>query len=97
MRRRADLQEQLQTLKPELVRNYNVSSIGIFGSVARDEQSETSDLDLLVAFDGPVSLFDVVRLEQELESRLDVPVDVVTEGSLKPRIGKRVAEDLVEV
>lgn len=97
MRRRADLHEQLQTLKPELVRDYNVSSIGIFGSVARDEQSETSDLDLLVAFDGPVSLFNVVRLEQELESRLDVPVDVVTEGSLKPRIGKRVAEDLVEV
>ena len=97
MRRRADLQEQLQALKPELVRDYNVSSIGIFGSVARDEQSETSDIDLLVAFDGPVSLFDVVRLEQELESRLDVPVDVVTEGSLKPRIGKRVAEDLVEV
>ena len=97
MRRRADLHEQLQTLKPELVRDYNVSSIGIFGSVARDEQSETSDLDLLVAFDGPVSLFDVVRLEQELQSRLDVPVDIVTEGSLKPRIGKRVAEDLVEV
>lgn len=82
---------------PNLERGYHVSSIAIFGSVARDEQSAASDLDLLVSFDGPVSLFDVVGLEQELESRLGVDVDVVTEGSLKPRIGERVAEDLVEV
>lgn len=94
---REELREQLQTLKPELARDYNVSRIGIFGSVARDQQSEASDLDLLVAFDGPGGLFDVVRLEQELESRLEVEVDIVTEGSLKPRIGERVAEDLVEV
>lgn len=97
MRGREELYEQLQTLKSELAREYKVSSIGIFGSVARDQQSETSDLDLLVAFDGPVSLFDVMRLEQELESRLEVEVDIVTEGSLKPRIGERVAKDLVEV
>ena len=87
MRRREEIQKQLRALKADLKRDYHVSSIGIFGSVARDEQSEESDLDLLVSFDEPVSLFDVVRLEQELESRLEVDVDVVTEGSLKPRIG----------
>jgi predicted nucleotidyltransferase len=97
MRRREALREYLLTLKPQLARDYNVSRIGIFGSVARDEHSGASDLDLLVAFDGPVSLFDIVRLEQELESRLEVEVDVVTEGSLKPHIGERVADDLVEV
>lgn len=97
MRRREELRDQLQALKPDLERDYHVSSMGIFGSVARDEQSAASDLDLVVSFDEPVSLLDVVRLEQELESRLGVDVDVVTEGSLKPRIGERVAEDLVEV
>ena len=56
-----------------------------------------NDLDPLVTFDEPVSLFDIVRLEEELESQLGVEVDVVTEGSLKPRIGKRVAESLVKV
>lgn len=95
MRGRKELREQLEALNPELTREY--PSIGIFGSVARGQQSDTSDLDLLVAFDGPVSLFDVVRLEQELESRLEMEVDVVTKGSLTPRIGERVAEDLVEV
>lgn len=97
MHRREEIHKQLQALKPDLERDYRVSSIAIFGSVARDEQSEESDLDLLISFDEPVSLFDVVRLEQELESQLGVEVDVVTEGSLKPRIGERVAEDLVEV
>ena len=97
MRRRKEIQKQLRDLKSDLERDYHVSSIGIFGSVARDEQSKESDLDLLVSFDEPVSLFDVVRLEQELESQLGVEVDVVTEGSLKPRIGERVVEDLVEV
>lgn len=97
MHRREEIRKRLQTLKSDLERDYSVSSIAIFGSVARNEHSEESDLDLLVSFDDPVSLFDVVRLERELESRLGVDVDVVTEGSLKPRIGKRVAEDLVEV
>ena len=97
MHRREELRERLRELKPGLARNYHVTTIGIFGSVARDEQSEASDLDLLVSFDGPASLFDVVRLEQELESQLGIEVDVVTEGSLKPRIGERVADDLVEV
>lgn len=97
MHRREEIRKQLQTLKSDLERDHCVSSIAIFGSVAREEQSEESDLDLLVSFDEPVSLFDVIRLEQELESQLGVKVDVVTEGSLKPRIGKRVAEDLVDV
>ena len=97
MHRREEIRQQLQASKSDLERDYRVSSIAIFGSVARNEQSEESDLDLLVSFAEPVSLFDVVRLEQELESRLGLEVDVVTEGSLKPRIGKRVAEDLVEV
>lgn len=97
MHRREDLQKQLQELKPALARKYHVTTMKTFGSIARDEQSETSDLDLLVSFDGPVSLFDVVRLEQELESQLGIEVDVVTEGSLKPRISERVADDLVGV
>ena len=97
MRQREELREQLRSLKPVLARDFNVSSIAIFGSVARNERSEASDLNLLVEFDEPVSLFDVVRLEQELESQLGIEVDVVTIGSLKPRIGERVADDLVEV
>lgn len=92
-----DLQTELQTLKPLLAREYHVAEIGVFGSVARDEQHDDSDVDLLVEFEAPVSLFDLVRLENELAERLGVEVDVVTKGSLRPRIGKRVDEDIVYV
>lgn len=92
-----DLQTELRALKPMLAREHQVAAIGVFGSVARDEQRADSDVDLLVEFEGPVSLFDLVRLEDELADRLGVEVDLVTKGSLKPRIGDRVDEDLVYV
>jgi len=71
--------------------------LGIFGSYARGEQQSDSDLDVLVAFEQPVSLFDLVRLENELTDELGVEVDLVTKDSLKPRIESRVADDLVFV
>lgn len=92
-----DLRAELQALKPMLAREYHVAEIGVFGSVARNEHGAESDVDLLVAFDAPVSLFDFVRLEDELTERLGVEVDLVTKGSLRPRIGERVDEDVVYV
>lgn len=92
-----DLRTELQALKPMLAREYHVAEIGVFGSVARNEHGAESDVDLLVAFDTPVGLFDFVRLEDELAERLGVEVDLVTKGSLRPRIGERVDEDVVYV
>jgi predicted nucleotidyltransferase len=63
----------------------------------RGEQRSDSDLDVLVAFKEPVTLFDLVRLENELTDELGVEVDLVTKDSLKPRIKSRVTEDLVYV
>ena len=71
--------------------------MGIFGSYARGEQRSDSDLDVLVAFEQPVTLFELVRLENELTDELGAAVDLVTRGSLKPRIESRVAEDVVYV
>jgi|APHM01.1.fsa_nt_gi Predicted nucleotidyltransferases len=56
-----------------------------------------SDLDILVAFDKPVTLFDLVRLENELTEELGIGVDLVTKDSLKPRVESRVRDDLVMV
>lgn len=72
-------------------------ALGFSGRWLENKHSETSNLELLASFDEPVSLFDIFRLKQELGSQLGVEVDVVTEGSLKSRIGERVAADLVEV
>ena len=84
-------------MKPHLRREYGVSEIALFGSFVRNEQTEASDLDVLVEFKESVGLFDVVRLENELAERLGVDVDLVTKDSLKPRIKARVTDDLVYV
>ncbi len=97
MQRSEELQRRLTDLKPFLQREYHVRKIGIFGSYVRDEQTKESDLDVLVEFDEPVSLFDLVRLENELSTRLGVTVDLVTKRSLKPRIKDRVTDDVVYV
>ena len=92
-----DISTQLVQLKPKLEHEYPISELGIFGSYARGEQQPDSDLDILVAFEQPVTLFDLVRLENELTEELGIEVDLVTKASLKPRIETRVRDDLVTV
>lgn len=91
------IRAELADCKPQLQKEYPICELGIFGSYARNEQRPDSDLDILVAFDGAVTLFDLVRLENELTDRLGVEVDLVTKESLKSRIESRVAEDVVYV
>lgn len=92
-----NLSTRLAQLKPKLEQEYPISELGIFGSYARGEQQSDSDLDILVAFDKPVTLFDLVRLENELAEELGIEIDLVTKDSLKPRIETRVRDDLVTV
>jgi predicted nucleotidyltransferase len=92
-----DVSTRLAQIKPRLEQKYPISELGIFGSYARGEQRSNSDLDILVAFDEPVTLFDLVRLENGLTDELEVEVDLVTKDSLKPRIATRVTEDVVYV
>lgn len=91
----AELQRRLETLKPELAVVYRVSEIGIFGSYARGEQHERSDLDVLVEFYKPISLFRFIELEGYLSERLGVRVDLVMRDALKPRIRERVVAEVV--
>lgn len=60
-------------------------AVAVFGSVARGEETATSDLDFLVDFECGSSLFDLVRLQSELEEILERRVDVVSVGALLPR------------
>lgn len=91
------IRNELVALKSELEAEYPIRDLGVFGSYARDEQGPESDLDVLVTFDRPVSLFELVRLEDEISRRLDCDVDLVTRESLKPRIRSHVDEDVVYV
>lgn len=89
------LKKVLKNEKEYLREEYKVSRIGVFGSYVRGEETEDSDLDILVDFDEPVSLFDLVEMENYLEDKLGVEVDLVTENSLKPSIRARVNDEVI--
>jgi uncharacterized protein len=78
-------------------RSNNISYLGIFGSYIRGEQKEDSDLDILAEFSKEPDLLEFIGLKQELSEMLGVEVDLVMKGALKPRIGKRILEEVVQV
>lgn len=73
----------LRRHREELVREWGVSSLALFGSTARDEAADGSDVDLLVEFERPVGLFDLFRLEDRLSELLGgAKVDLVHRPSV---------------
>lgn len=78
-----------------LARQYGAMDVRIFGSVARGEADDRSDVDFLVRMEPGRSLFDMGGLLMDLESLLDRSVDVVTENGLRDRIRKRVLREAV--
>jgi predicted nucleotidyltransferase len=78
----------------EICRQNDVAMVGVFGSVARNEANEQSDLDLLVRFTGRKTLLGIVRLERELSTALGVKVDLVTEKSISPYLRERILQEL---
>ena len=89
----------LQTLRQareHLFSKYHLRSIALFGSYARDEQTEESDVDLLVDFEVTPGM-EVVDLVLELEDLLRKRVDLVTPAALRPNVRPYVERDLVYV
>lgn len=80
----------LQSRLPYLRQTYGVLSLGVFGSYAAGQAGPGSDLDLLVEFDRPPTLFQFVRLERQLSQLLGVKVDLAMKSALKPEIGRRI-------
>lgn len=81
----------------EAVERYGVHSLGVFGSYVRGEAKPGSDLDILVEFATPLTLFEYVRLQNELSDRLGVRVDLVMKSTLKPVLGERILEEVIYV
>jgi predicted nucleotidyltransferase len=88
--------EQESIIKDTLKR-YSPSMVGIFGSYARNEQRESSDLDILIDFDQRIDLIELIGLEQELTTLLGIKVDLVTVRSLKPQLQPYVHQDLIRI
>ena len=87
----------LKEHREELIERYGVKSVALFGSVARDETTLASDIDMLVEFDQPVGLFGLFALQDHLEDLLGIPVDLGTPDSLKPRLRENVLQECLPV
>jgi len=78
----------------KICRENDVTSVSLFGSMARGESMEKSDIDLLVKFGKRKSLLSVVKLERQLAMALGRKVDLITEGALSPYIRDNIINDL---
>jgi predicted nucleotidyltransferase len=93
------LEEIIEAIKKQkmvLEEKYKVKEIGIFGSYVRGEQTEKSDVDILVEFEGgaKIGLLKFVNMENYLSDILGLKVDLVMKSALKPRIGKQILQEV---
>jgi predicted nucleotidyltransferase len=92
-----ELQSILQILRlhqPELQKKYPIGRLGVFGSYARGEATEQSDIDIAVEITGPMGL-NFVAMANEIETLLGKKTDVVPLRSIKPQYQQFVQKDLV--
>ena len=76
---------------------YHVRGIGVFGSVARGDNTEERDIDILVEFSEPIGFFKFIELEEFLSTTLGKKVDLVTKEALKKTIKEDILSETVYV
>lgn len=89
--------EILKTVASDSLNKYKAQIKGIFGSVARGEESESSDIDVLVDFKEDADLFDFVGLSLFLEEKLHRPVDIVPTDTIKSDIRNSILKEAIYI
>lgn len=90
------IRDQLKMLKDELGDKYHIRTIGLFGSVVRNDFTPESDIDIIVDFKASVGI-DFIELADVLESRLGKPVDLVSKRGIKPAYYKAIEAEIIYV
>jgi predicted nucleotidyltransferase len=94
---KARILEILKDRKPDLQKRYPISELGLFGSYARGDFNEQSDIDILVDFNGRIDGFDYIRLAHELEDAFNYKIDMVSRKGIKPKYLPFVEKNLIHV
>lgn len=87
----------LRTIKPILAQQFGVTQLALFGSTARNEARDNSDLDILVSFDGPATSARYFGVQFYLEDQLGCSVDLVTEKALRPELRPFIEKEAINV
>ena len=91
------IKDILVKLKPELVEKYAISKIGLFGSVVRNDFSQTnSDIDIIVDFSKPIGI-EFIDLADYLEQKIKRKIDLVSKNGIKPKYYQAIESDIVYV
>lgn len=90
-----EIKDTLIRQKPIIKEKYGVSEIGVFGSYVRGEQKRKSDIDILVAFEKPISLLKLVSLENFLTDLIGVKADVVPKEDIRRELKERILREVV--
>jgi predicted nucleotidyltransferase len=87
----------LKAKKAYLQERYPISELGIFGSYARGDFNEKSDIDILVDFSSRIDGFEYIRLAHELEDTFNQKIDIVSRKAIKPQYLPYVEKNLIHV
>ena len=92
-----DILQKLRAYLPEIKDQYQIKAIGVFGSYARGEENDNSDIDILVEFSPDIEfgLLTFCQLENKLSEKLGRTVDLVTKDGLKPRLGEDILKEVI--
>ncbi|WP_419803555.1 nucleotidyltransferase family protein [Mucilaginibacter sp.] len=86
----------LKQLKPRLMSKYGVDTLGLFGSIVRDDFTDQSDIDIVVSFSKPIDI-DFFDLADELEEKLNRKVDLVSRNGIKPKYYEVIEPEILYV
>lgn len=95
--KKTDALNQLKLHMPEMKQSFGVRDLALFGSASRNTAGSESDIDILVAFDGPATSSRYFGLQFYLEDLLGRPVDLVTDKALRPELRPFVEQEAIHV
>ena len=90
------IKNTLTQLKPELVQRFYVNSIGLFGSIVREDFNASSDIDIIVDFTKPVGI-EFIDLANFIESKLNKKVDLVSKNGVKTNYLRQIESEIIYV
>ena len=90
------IKQILAQLKPELIDKYHISSIGLFGSIVRDDFTPSSDIDIIMDFSQPIGI-EFVDLADYIENKLQKNIDLVSRKGIEPKYYQAIEQEIIYV
>ncbi len=93
---RSEVVEKLRAVKPLLQKKYSIAELALFGSYSRNEQTDKSDIDIMVSLTDPLG-FRFLDMVYELDNLFDKEIQVVSKAGIKPKYFEAIKPDLIYV